>query len=256
MGELEGVLLDIDGVLTTSWRPLPGAASTLEWIRGRGVPFALITNTTTHTRAELAATLHGAGIDVEPSEILTAVVATAAYLREEHGGARVFLLSDGDARADLEGIELVDADADVVVLGGASDAFSYRAINRVFRMVADGASLVAMHRNMYWQTSDGLQLDGGAYVAAIEEATGVRAHVCGKPSASYFGAGVDALGVTRARVAMVGDDIANDVTAAQELGMIGVLVRTGKYTDGDLARGRPDHVIASVADLPALLATA
>jgi HAD superfamily hydrolase (TIGR01458 family) len=256
MGEPQGVLLDIDGVLTTSWRPLPGAAPTLEWIRRRGVPFALITNTTTHTRDELAATLHNAGIDVEPSEILTAVVATAAYLRAEHGGARVFLLSDGDARADLEGIELVDSDADVVVLGGASDAFAYETINRVFRMVAGGASLVAMHRNMYWRTSDGLQLDGGAYVAAIEEAAGVRAHVCGKPSASYFEAGVDVLGVPPASVAMVGDDIANDVTAAQDLGMIGVLVRTGKFTDADLSRGRPDHVIDSVRDLPTVFATA
>ena len=43
-----------------------------------------------------------------PEEIVTAVVATAAYLRAEHPGARVFVLSDGDAREDLEGVELVD----------------------------------------------------------------------------------------------------------------------------------------------------
>jgi ribonucleotide monophosphatase NagD (HAD superfamily) len=52
---------------------------------------------------------------------------------------------------------------------------------------------------------------------------------------------------------MVGDDIATDVLAAQDLGMTGVLVQTGKFRPGDLERGRPDHLIDSIADLPNLL---
>jgi ribonucleotide monophosphatase NagD (HAD superfamily) len=53
----------------------------------------------------------------------------------------------------------------------------------------------------------------------------------------------------------VGDDLEADVLPAQAIGMIGVLVRTGKSGEESLvqARGRPDHVIDSVADLPALL---
>ena len=54
MQDVEAVLLDIDGVLVTSWQPLPGAAETLAWLRQNDVPFRLITNTTTHTRAALA----------------------------------------------------------------------------------------------------------------------------------------------------------------------------------------------------------
>ena len=45
--------------------------------------------------AELAATLTAAGIPVQADEVVTAVVATAAYLRMHHPGSRVFLLSDG-----------------------------------------------------------------------------------------------------------------------------------------------------------------
>jgi ribonucleotide monophosphatase NagD (HAD superfamily) len=57
---------------------------------------------------------------------------------------------------------------------------------------------------------------------------------------------------------MVGDDIRADVLAAQDHGITGVLVRTGKYRPETLssAPGRPDHIIDSVAGLPRLLGRA
>jgi HAD superfamily hydrolase (TIGR01458 family) len=251
------VLLDIDGVLTISWEEIPGASAAVEHLRRQEIPFRLLTNTTTHTRKELAGTLGAAGISVSPEEIVTAVVGTAAYLRANHPGSRCFLLSDGDAREDLPGVELVDDHPDVIVIGGASDDFSYRTIDRVFGMLVAGAKLIAMHRNLYWRTSEGLQLDSGAYVKGLEEAAGVSATIVGKPAASFFRAALEPFAVEAESAWMVGDDVENDVLAAQALGMTGVLVRTGKFRDEDLARdpGRPDHVVDSVADLPALLGT-
>ena len=258
--DVDGLLLDIDGVLAVSWEPISGAVDTLTWIRAHDIPFKLITNTTTHTREALAGTLRDAGFAVEPADIVTAVAATAEYLRTHHGGARVFLLSDGDARADLQGITLVGPDepADVVVIGGACDDFSYAAVNHIFGLLNDGATLIGMHRNMYWRTAEGLQLDGGAYIAALEEATGTSATICGKPAPAYFEAALEMLGVPATSAAMVGDDVVNDVLGAQAIGMTGVLVRTGKFRPADLERedGTPDHVIDSFADLPALLRTA
>jgi ribonucleotide monophosphatase NagD (HAD superfamily) len=57
---------------------------------------------------------------------------------------------------------------------------------------------------------------------------------------------------------MVGDDIVNDILGAQAAGLTGILVRTGKYREGDAERseGRPDHVLSSFADLPAFLGSA
>ena len=252
---IDGVLLDIDGVLATSWEPLPGAIETVRWMRDRGIPFRLITNTTTKTRADLAETLDGAGFDVRTDELVTAVVATAEHIRTHRPGARCFVLSDGDAAADLDGIELVEIDAaDVVVVGGACDDFTYEVMNRIFRRLMEGAELVGMHRNLYWRTSDGLELDAGAYIAGLEEATGRSATICGKPSPAFFDAALAMLGVPRDRALMVGDDIVNDVHGAQELGILGALVRTGKFLPGDLDKApAPDHLLETIADLPGLL---
>ena len=251
---VDGLLLDIDGVLSVSWVPIDGAIDALGRIRETGIPFRLITNTTTHVRSELALTLRDGGFEVEPDEILTAVGATAAYLREHHPDDGVFVLSDGDASGDLEGIELAPVEqAGVVVIGGGGPDFSYETLNRVFRRLADGAALVGMHRNLYWRTSEGLDLDGGAFIAGLEEAAGVRAAICGKPAPAFFESALSLLGVPAERAAMVGDDIANDVLGAQAAGLTGVLVRTGKFREADLEQGRPDHVIDSIADLPAWL---
>src|SRR6266508_1601706 len=203
-------------------------------LRDDGVPLRLITNTTTKTRADLAATLRRAGFDVEDHEIVTAVVATAGYLRAMHPGSNVFVLSDGNATTDLGGIQLTDVeDADVIVLGGASGDFSYPMMNRIFRRLMEGAPLVGMHRNLYWKTSEGWELDGGAYIAGLEAAAETTATICGKPEKQYFDAALQMLGLGVDRVAMVGDDILNDVLGAQSAGLTGVLVRTGKYRQGD-----------------------
>lgn len=255
MREIDGLLLDIDGVLSISWEPIPGSIEAFDAFRSAGTPVCLITNTTTHTRAALADTLRGAGFDVRPEQIVTAVTATAQYLRSSFPAAGAFVLSDGDARADMDGVMLVmtPEDADVIVLGGASDDFTYDVINRCFRRLMDDAALIAMHRNMYWKTAEGFELDGGAFVTGLESASGTEAVICGKPSSAFFGAALEVLGVPAARAAMVGDDIVNDVEGARAAGLAGILVRTGKYREGDLERGTADAVVDSLADVPAWL---
>ncbi len=251
-----GLLVDIDGVLTVSWRALPGVAEAVHELRGAGVPLRFLTNTTSQSRAAITRLLVEAGVDVVEEEILTTTAVTAAHLRLEHPGARCLLLNSGDVEADLAGVRVVDgADlgaVDVVVIGGAGPEFSYEALNRALQAVVDGAALVAMHRNLTWRTDRGLQLDGGAYVAALEQASGVEATVIGKPAPTMFRLGLDSIGIAPEDAAMVGDDLANDVLAAQAVGVTGVLVRTGKFRPEvlDASPEQPDVVLDSFADVP------
>ncbi|MFI1562758.1 HAD-IIA family hydrolase [Streptomyces sp. NPDC020490] len=269
MESVRAVLIDIDGVLTVSWRPLPGAVEALREIRAAGFGVALVTNTTSRTRAVIAGTLREAGFPVDARDILTAPVVTAAHLAEHAPGARCLLLNSGDIAEDLGDVTLVDPEApedaedaegaaggpDVVIVGGAGPEFGYAALNRAFRHVRRGARLVAVHRNLYWRTDEGLQLDSGAFLLGLEKAAGVEAEVVGKPSRAFFEAALARVGARPGEAVMIGDDVESDVLAAQAAGITGVLVRTGKYRPDTLraASGRPDHVIDSFAELPALL---
>ena len=255
MTGVEGVLFDIDGVLVTSWKPVPGAVEALAEVRRRGGVRAFLTNTTSRTCDEIAAALGAAGFDVRPEEIVTAARLTTEYLRSTYPGEPVLLLNHGDIRADMPDVEFDDVDPRVVVIGGAGPEFTHEALGRVLDLMVSGVPVVAMHRALMWSESDGLRLDTGAYLPGLEDASGSRIVSVGKPSLAGFLTAAELMGADPASTVMVGDDFRSDVLPAQRVGMTGVLVRTGKFRQPvlDLAVDRPDHILDSVADLPALL---
>ncbi|MDV6281266.1 HAD-IIA family hydrolase [Rhodococcus jostii] len=255
MAGVEGVLLDIDGVLVTSWHPIDGAVAAVREVRERGLACAYLTNTTSRTCDEIADALRSAGIEADSGEIVTAARLTAEYVRSTYPGSRAWVLNSGDITADLSGIELDDEDPEVVILGGAGPEFTHDALSRVVGLMLDGVPVVAMHRGTTWATHDGLRIDTGTYLPGMEEVAGTNVVSVGKPSLAAFLTATDLMGTEPDVTVMVGDDLTNDVLAAQRVGLTGVLVRTGKFRQSilDLAPQRPDHVVDSVAQLPKLL---
>jgi HAD superfamily hydrolase (TIGR01458 family) len=244
-----GFLIDLDGVLYNDNQPIPGAVEAIAHLREKGYPFRFATNTTMRCRASLRLKLTGFGFKVSEDEIFSAPVATARYLRGR-GQPRVFLLLTEDAHRDFAGLEITDWRPDFVVVGDVGDEYNATLLNKAFRLILGGAELVALQKNRYWKTAEGLTLDAGPFVVALEYATGQQAKVIGKPSRDFFQLAVDDLGVPPAKVAMIGDDIEADVGGAQRAGLKGVLVRTGRFQEADLQSGiEPDAVIDSIADL-------
>lgn len=248
---IRAFLFDMDGVWFVGETAVPGAADTLARVRERGLPCRFITNTTTATRAALAAKMKRLGFDVEPGEILNAPRAAALYLRARGNPSCHLLVHDG-VRDDLGCVEATPGQQpDVVVVGDIGERWNYAILNEAFRMLVGGADLVAMHKGRYWQVEDGLALDIGAFVTGLEYASGKEAVLVGKPSPTIFRAALDDLGVDAGEAVMVGDDIHSDVGGAQAVGIGGVLVRTGKYRDDLAVRAgvTPDLVVDSVASL-------
>lgn len=255
LDQIDGLLVDVDGVLHVDGEAVPGAGAALATFRDAGIEVRLLTNGTMRTRSNLSAHLAEMGIDVPADEILTAVTATAGYLREQHPGEPVHLIVSGDLADEFDGVPLTDDEdeARVVVFGGASDTFSFAALNRAYRMLRNGARLVAMHKSAHWLTSTGVTLDSGPFIHGLEWATGTEAVIVGKPSPHFFRAGFEALGLAPERVAMIGDDLIQDVQAAMELGATGILVETGMGAMEPLSDVPPDLVLPSIAALPRLM---
>ncbi|MBV8928409.1 MAG: HAD-IIA family hydrolase [Mycobacteriaceae bacterium] len=265
-----GVLFDIDGVLVTSWQPIPGATEALQALTAGQIACSYLTNTTTRTRAQIADALTQAGMAVRADEVITSAVLTADFVRSRYPDARCFLVNSGDVAEDMPGVEVVSSTnfsgpkapetPDVVLLGGAGPEYDHLTLSWVYDWMAQGVPVVAMHRSTAWTTTDGLRIDTGMYLIGMEETSGRKATAVGKPAPAGFLAAAARLGVDADQMYMVGDDLNNDVLAAQVVGMTGVLVRTGKFRQDTLDRWaadefamQPNHIIDSVADLPALL---
>ncbi|MHA7835581.1 MAG: TIGR01458 family HAD-type hydrolase, partial [Algiphilus sp.] len=250
-------LLDIDGVLHVGDTPVDGAVEALQWLRRQDIPHRFITNTSTRTPETLANTLSGMGIEVSADQLFSAVTATQRYLTQR-GHRHPLLVLDDAVRASF-GADDNEPDApDCVVIGDIGSRWDHALLGRLFQALMQGAELIAMHRNRYWQSAEGLSLDIGCYVAGLEYAAQVEATVIGKPNATFFALAAADMARTPAQCVMVGDDIDSDIGGAQAAGMRGLLVQTGKYREDASQRASvtPEAVLPSIAALPDWLQSA
>jgi HAD superfamily hydrolase (TIGR01458 family) len=226
---IKGVLLDLSGVLYVGDEALPGAAAALERLRMLDLPVRFITNTTRSPRRKILYQLEQMGLDVPEHELFTAPAAVRDVLIER--GLRPALLIHPGLREEFDDFDVSDPNA--VVIGDAGDAFDYQHMNRAFRLLMEGAEFIAMGNNRYFREADGLSLDVGPFVLALEYAAGRKAVILGKPSPAFFHQAVASMGIEPENVLMVGDDVTADVQGAIEAGLMAALVRTGKYRQAD-----------------------
>jgi HAD superfamily hydrolase (TIGR01458 family) len=274
---VRALLLDLDGVIVLAEKPVPGAADALGALAARRIPFRIVTNTSLVSRATLSRWGASMGAPIPADRFQSALSVSAAYTARRFAGQPLYVLASDDARTEFEDQHLLtddeatgpDARAAAVVVGDSPEILNYGTINRAFRLIRNGATLVAMHKNRWWMTPDGPTIDSGSIVVGLEFAAGVRAVTVGKPSPAFFREAASQLAaeaasrgdarLRRRDIAMVGDDLDSDVRAAQRSGLRGVFVLTGKHTRADLeaaARARkraPDLVAESLADVVAAL---
>jgi len=245
-----GFLIDLDGTVVEGDRLIPGAAEALAFLDGKGLPYRLVTNTTSKPRAAILAKLAALGLTVPADSLFTAPVIARDYLQCQ-GLTRCYPLLKSSLREDLAGIEFVDQAPQAVLVGDLGDELTYEALNRAFRFLFEGCAFVTLARNRYFKGAEGLCLDVGAIVAALEYATQRTATLIGKPAPEFFLPALQSLGTSPEQTAMIGDDLEADVGGAQAACLTGLLVRTGKYRAEQLEKSeiRPDATLDSLADL-------
>ena len=273
---MRALVLDADGVIYTRGVALPGAAEALAALDARGIPYRIATNISSMHRASLAASFARMGLAVLPDRIVTALSATADHVRRAHPGEPVFVITRPDGLREFDGQPLLragdvdreGAHAAAVVLGDGGSDLSYENLDRAFRLVRRGAELIAMHRNPWWYTAKGETLDTGAFVAALEYATGTRALLVGKPAPLMFrsavaeprrrGGGARRLGASfGAKSPWSATTPSQDIAGARRAGLLGILVLSGRTPAGEVPglRGRsvPAAVAATLGDVVAAL---
>ncbi|UCD24031.1 MAG: TIGR01458 family HAD-type hydrolase [Gemmatimonadota bacterium] len=254
IGSVHGLLLDLDGTLYDCGEVLPGAIEAVAALRRGGVPLRFVTNTSRFSRREVGQYLESLGIAAGRDELFTTTVGATAWL-QVRGIERVALCLPEATEEDFAGFKIDRSKPQAVVVGDLGSDWTFDVMNQAFRWILQGALLVATHTNRFWRTVDGPTLDAGPFVAALEYATGAEATVVGKPSREFFQSAADSLGLGLNAVAMVGDDIVNDVGGIQALGGTGILLRTGKFSQAELTQShiKPDLLLDSIADLPSVI---
>jgi len=244
------VLLDIAGVLTQGGEVVAGAPQALQRLRLAGIELRFATNTSRNNRAGIGAELRSLGFTLADDEILTAPLAARQAI--ERRGLHPYLLIHPELAPDFQGVHTHEPNA--VLVGDAGDDFTYARLNQAFRLLMKGAPLLAVARNRYFRDLDGLSLDAGPFVQALEFAAATQAELFGKPAPGFFQAALAELKAEPAQVIMIGDDVEADVQGALTCGLQAILVRTGKYTAGDEDQlGDQGEVVADLSEAVELI---
>lgn len=256
MKNIQGCLIDLDGVLYIGNRAIDGAKEAIEYLKENGYPFRCVSNTTRKSRHSVASHLSSLGFDIPENHIFTPPLAAIAYIKKT-GRTGYYLLATGDVDAEFEDLKNNDPDTrpDWVIIGDAGDKVTYESLNMAFRFLMDDAELLALEDDRYWMANDGLSLSAGPIVKALEYATGKSAIVMGKPSQTFFNLALEDMHLRPDQVAMIGDDIITDIGGAYHAGMKGILVRTGKFRSDsvDAAEIKPARIIDSISRIQDVL---
>jgi len=252
----ELILFDLDGTLYVGDQAIPGAIEAIAQLRQRGLQLRFLTNTTTKSHTELLNQCARLGFTIAPEELISAPSAARLELQAIQQTTihplRIWPVVADAIKADFSTFAWDEQTPDFIVLGDIGDAWNLSLINRLFNAMHSGAELIALHKNRFWQTTDGLKADIGFFVAGLEYVCSKTARVMGKPNRDFFQRVLDSVGIDGPNTLMVGDDIDSDIGGAQQLGIRGCLVKTGKFrqTYFEQSKVKPNIVLESVRDLP------
>ncbi len=225
----KALFLDLSGVLYEGSRVINGAADFVARARHRGLTLRFVTNTASKSSQTILENIQFMGIAVKKGELFTAPLAARAYIQKQQW--RPLCLIHKAIQQDFA--DLDQRNPNCVLLGDARDDLNYQNLNNAFRLCQRGAPLIGIGKNKYFKDDDGMKLDAGPFIHALEWAADTRAIIMGKPSRGFFAQVVASTPFAPAECMMVGDDVIGDVEGAATAGLQACLVRTGKYRPAD-----------------------
>lgn len=244
-------LLDLDGTVYLSGKPISGAADAIERMRRQG-RVLFITNNSSASRADYFVKLNAMGIRAAQEDIVTSGTVTVDYLKKNHAGKKVYLLGTPALKTEFKaaGIKLSSRNPQVVVLG-FDKTLTYKKLQKAAASLQSGAFFVATHPDLTCPTDGGAIPDAGSFLALFKAATGREPDIiCGKPFDVYAQFIKKMTGCEAGEIAVFGDRLSTDIRFAKVNGFKAVLVLSGEATraDAQVAQNKPDFILESIAE--------
>jgi NagD protein len=247
-----GLLIDMDGVIYSGEELILGADKFIKTLKKLDIPFTFMTNNSQRSSLEVIRKLKGLGITVDHKHVYTSAMATAAFLANQSPGGTAYVLGEGGLLSSLHehGITLVNTDPEFVILGEGRN-FTLEMVQKAVDMILAGAKFIATNRDPSPKKPGWNNLGIAATAAMIEEASGVKAFVTGKPSPVMMRSARKFIGLETSETTVIGDTMETDIQGGVQMGYKTILVLSGISTKERLSHYafKPDLVVASVNEI-------
>ncbi|MCU6430280.1 TIGR01457 family HAD-type hydrolase [Lacticaseibacillus paracasei] len=252
----KGYMIDLDGTIYRGKERIPAAKDFVERLQAAQIPFLFLTNNTTKSPEDVVKNLaENHDIHVQPTQVYTPALATAAYLTDlNHGdvtGKSIYIIGElGLKQALLDtGLRLNEVDPDYVVVGLDYDV-TYHKFELATLAIKRGAKFIGTNADTNLPNERGLVPGAGSLIALVERSTQQRAFYIGKPEPTIMEKALKKMGLPKETVAMVGDNYNTDIKAGLNAGIDTILVYTGVSTRDYVSKQvhQPTHQIDALTD--------
>ncbi|RMG20073.1 MAG: HAD family hydrolase [Methanobacteriota archaeon] len=227
LDEVDGLLIDLDGTVYEHGKPFEGVQEVIDGLLNR-YNVLFLTNTDSKNKQSLMDYYYRIGLNLPEEKVYSVPEFAKKYLLENNLSA-YFVVTE-ELEDYFHEVKKDDFTPDVVIVGdirGRSDLQDR--LNKALRCLKRGAELYVLQKGITYVSSSGLALDSGSYGMLLENASGKKLKVMGKPNKDFILDGCKKLGIEPDHACLIGDDIEADILGAKSIGAKGVLVKTGRY---------------------------
>ena len=260
LADLQGWVIDMDGVLWRGKQPMPGLQNFFRLLRERENGFILATNNAQQTPERVQAKLGSYGVTIHGEEVLTSAIGAAVHLRTQlPEWSSVYAIGEPGLVDALEaaGFSVLPTAEDVrAVVVGIDFNLTWSKLAEAAYALQNGALFLGTNPDASFPTERGLAPGNGATLAALVTATGRQPMVFGKPEPHLFLQALAKLGTPAERTVSLGDRMETDILGGARAGLRTILVLTGVTSRQELEKSglQPDWVFDDLGELARALA--
>jgi NagD protein len=243
----------MDGVIYHGNKLIPGVIEFVAWLKEENKHFLFVTNNSAPTPKELSMKMHRLGIDIPEKHFYTSAISTANFLKSQRPeGGTVYVIGEPGLTYALyeAGFVMNDSNPDYVVIG-EGNSHNFEKITKACNLVIRGAKLIGTNPDVNGPIEGGIAPATGAFVSAIELATGKKAFYCGKPSSLMMRYAQATLGTHKIDTCIIGDRMDTDILAGIQSQIDPILVMSGVTNRQNIFEQayRPLLVLNTVGDI-------
>jgi len=244
----KGLIIDIEGTLLSSGKPLPGAIEFINYLNKQNINYHLVTNTVSKTVEKWELILNEIGLKINKNKIIYPLLAINDYLNANNIKTYYFLGPENMEKILKKTLEynipeyIIFCDFENIIL-------DYELFNKLFQYINNGAKIITTSYSDYYISNNEYKMDTGIFVKMYEILTNKNAIIIGKPSQIIYSIALKRMGMEANNVISIGDDGLTDIIGGNEMGMETVMVKTGKYKNGDEEKYKPKKVINNIMEI-------
>lgn len=198
-----------------------------------------LTNNSSKSVSAYVEKLHSLGIPSKADDFFTSAQATISYLKGKRYrllyvlGTKSFLHQLRDAGLNVT--TCIKEGIDCLVMGFDTE-LHFQKLEDACILLGKGIDYVATNPDLVCPTAYGYVPDCGSVTQMLQNATGRRPVVIGKPQPEMVYSALKLTGFTKGDAVMIGDRLYTDIASGNNAGIDTILVLSGESTRADIDR--------------------